>query len=34
MAKKSYVKADEIQIKGNKIFNPMRSKGVFQVNNL
>jgi type I restriction enzyme M protein len=26
MAKKSYVKADEIQIKGNKIFSPVRRK--------
>ena len=26
MAKKSYVKADEIQIKGNKIFSPVRKK--------
>ncbi|RZB31349.1 MAG: type I restriction enzyme M protein [Desulfobacteraceae bacterium Eth-SRB2] len=26
MAKKSYVKADEIQIKGNKIFSPVRQK--------
>ena len=26
MAKKSYVKADEIQIKGNQIFSPVRSK--------
>jgi type I restriction enzyme M protein len=26
MAKKSYVKADEIQIKGNQIFSPVRRK--------
>ena len=26
MAKKGYVKADEIQIKGNQIFSPVRSK--------
>lgn len=26
MAKKGYVKADEIQIKGNKIFSPVRRK--------
>ncbi len=27
MAKKSYVKADEIQIKGNQIFSPVRRNG-------
>ncbi len=26
MARKSYVKADEIQVKGNKIFSPVRQK--------
>ena len=26
MARKSYVKADEIQAKGNKIFSPVRLK--------
>jgi type I restriction enzyme M protein len=26
MAKKSYVKADEIQIKGNQLFSPVRRK--------
>jgi len=28
MSKKSYVKADEIQIKGNQIFSPVRRKWI------